>query len=104
MGNFKKFELFVEYYLLKAYLQNEKIFNGFRQYHKDYYLKLSLYIIIIYFIGYLFLFILLLYFIFKYKYIYTSLFNFCAILSLKAISEDEFFYQKIIELEKQLYN
>ena len=103
-SNFKKYELFVEYYLLKAYLQNEKIFNGFRQDHKDYYLKLSLYIIIIYFIGYLFLFILLLYFIFKYKYIYTSLFNFCAILSVKSILDDEFFYQKIVELEKKLYN
>ena len=103
-SNFKKYELFVEYYLLKAYLQNEKIFNGFRQDHKDYYLKLSLYIIIIYFIGYLFLFILLLYFIFKYKYIYTSLFNFCAILSVKTILDDEFFYQKIVELEKKLYN
>jgi hypothetical protein len=102
--NFKKYELFVEYYLFKAYLKNEEIFNGLRNDQTKYYSNLTLEIIIIYLIGYLFLFILLCYFIFRYKYIYTSLFNFCAILSLKIISEDEFFYQKIIELEKKLYN
>ena len=102
--NFRKYELFVEYYLFKAYLKNEDIFNGLRDDQTKYYSNLTLEIIIIYLIGYLFLFILLCYFIFRYKYIYTSLFNFCAILSLKIISEDEFFYQKIIELEKQLYN
>ena len=102
--NFKKYELFVEYYLFKAYLKNEEIFNELRYDQTKYYSKLTLEIIIIYLIGYLFLFILLCYFIFRYKYIYTSLFNFCAIFSLKIISEDEFFYQKIIELEKKLYN
>ena len=102
--NFKKYELFVEYYLFKAYLKNEEIFNGLRNDQKDYYSNLTLEIIIIYFIGYLFLFILLFYFIFRYKYIYTSLFNFCAILSLKIIQDDDYFYQKIIELEKHLYN
>ena len=102
--NFKKYELFVEYYLFKAYLKNEDIFNGLRDDQTKYYSNLTLKILIIYLIGYLFLFILLCYFIFRYKYIYTSLFNFCAILSLKIISEDEFFYQKIIELEKKLYN
>ena len=39
-----------------------------------------------------------------YSNIYTSLFNFCAIISITIILEDEFFYQKILELEKELYN
>ena len=102
--NFKKYELFVEYYLYLAYLENDKIFDGLRDDQTNYYSKLTLEILIIYFIGYLFLFILMCYFIFRYKYIYTSLFNFCAIISIKIILEDEFFYQKILELEKELYN
>ena len=102
--NFKKYELFVEYYLYLAYLQNDKIFNGLRDDQTKYYSTLTMEVLIIYFIGYLFLFILMCYFIFRYKYIYTSLFNFCAIISIKIILEDEFFYQKILELEKELYN
>ena len=102
--NYKKYELFIVYFLYHAYLKNDEIFNGLRSDQTNYYLNLTLEIIIIYYIGYFILFIIMCYFIFRYKYIYTSLFNFCAILSLKAISEDEFFYQKILELEKQLYN
>ena len=102
--NFKKYELFVEYYLFQAYLENEDIFDNLRNDQVNHYSNLTLKILIIYFIGYLFLFILMCYFIFQYKYIYTSLFNFCAILSLKIISDDEFLYQKLLELEKDLYN
>ena len=102
--NFKKYELFVEYFLYYAYLENEEIFNGLRNDQTHYYSNLTMEILIIYFIGYLFLFILLCYFIFQYKYIYVSLFNFCAILSLKSILDDEYLYQKILELEKELYN
>ena len=102
--NYKKYELFVEYFLYYAYLENEEIFNGLRNDQTHYYSNLTMEILIIYFIGYLFLFILLCYFIFQYKYIYVSLFNFCAILSLKSILDDEYLYQKILELEKELYN
>ena len=102
--NFKKYEIFVEFYLYNAYLKNENIFNGLRDDQTRYYSNLTMEILIIYLIGYLFLFILLCYFIFQYKYIYISLFNFCAILSLKSILDDEYLYQKILELEKELYN
>ena len=101
--NFKKYESFIEYYLLLSYLKNEEIFNSFRIDETNYFKKLTMKIIIIYFVVYLVLFILLCYFIFMYKYIYNSLFNFIAILSIKFISDDEYLNRKIIELEKKLY-
>ena len=102
--DFRTYDLFMLYYLFKAYVENEDIFDNLRDDQKKYYAVLTLEILIIYFIWYLFLFILMYYFIFRYKYIYTSLFNFCAILSLKIISDDDIFYQKLLELEKELYN
>ena len=101
--NFKKYEAFVEYYLLLSYLKNEEIFNNFRIDETRHYSNLTMKIIIVYFVVYFFLFFLLCYIIFMYKYIYNSLFNFIAILSIKFITEDEYLYKKIIELEKKLY-
>ena len=101
--NFKKYEAFVEYYLLLSYLKNEEIFNNFRIDETRHYSNLTMKIIIIYFVVYFFLFFLLCYIIFVYKYIYNSLFNFIAILSIKFITDDEYLYKKIIELEKKLY-
>ena len=101
--NFKKYEMFIEYYLLLSYLKNEEIFNNFRIDETKHYSNLTMKIIVIYFVAYFFLFILLCYIIFMYKYIYNSLFNFSAILSIKFISDDEYFYKKLIELEKKLY-
>ena len=101
--NFKKYEMFIEYYLLLSYLKNEEIFNNFRIDETKHYSNLTKKIIVIYFVAYFFLFILLCYIIFMYKYIYNSLFNFSAILSIKFISDDEYFYKKLIELEKKLY-
>ena len=101
--NFKKYEAFIEYYLLLSYLKNEEIFNNFRIDQTRHYSNLTMKIIVIYFVVYFFLFFLLCYIIFVYKYIYNSLFNFIAILSIKFISDDEYLYKKIIELEKKLY-
>ena len=102
-SNFKKYESFIEYYLLLSYLKNEEIFDGFRIDETNYFSNLTMKIIVIYFVVYLVLFIMLCYFIFMYKYIYNSLFNFIAILSIKFISDDEYLNKKIIELEKKLY-
>ena len=101
--NFKKYEFFIEYYLLLSYLKNEEIFNNLRVDETKNVSNSTTRIIIIYLVGYVVLFFLLIYFIFVYKYIYNSLFNFIVILSVKFISDDENFYQKIIELEKKLY-
>jgi len=101
--NFKKYELFTQYYLLLSYLKNDEIVDKLRNDETKNVSKITTNIIIIYFVGFLVLFILLCYFIFMYKYIYNSLFNFIAILSVKFISDDEKFYEKIIELEKKLY-
>jgi hypothetical protein len=101
--SFKKYETFIEYYLLLSYLKNEEIFNNFSIDEANYFKNLTMKLIIIYFIVYVVLFIMLCYFIFMYKYIYNSLFNFIAILSIKFISDDEYLNKKIIELEKKLY-
>ena len=101
--NFKKYEFFIEYYLLLSYLKNEEIFNNFRDDEIHHYSSLTTKIIIIFLVVYLALFILLCYIIFSYKYIYNSMFNFIAILSIKFISDDEYLYKKIIDLEKKLY-
>ena len=101
--NFKKYEFFIEYYLLLSYLKNEEIFNNFRDDEIHHYSSLMAKIIIIFLLVYLALFILLCYIIFSYKYIYNSMFNFIAILSIKFISDDEYLYKKIIDLEKKLY-
>ena len=101
--NFKKYELFTQYYLLLSYLKNDEIIDKLRTDETKNVSKLTTNIIIIYFVVFLLLFILLCYFIFMYKYIYNSLFNFIAILSVKFISDDEKFYEKIIELDKKLY-
>ena len=101
--NFKKYEIFTQYYLLLSYLKNDEIVDKLRIDENKNVSKLTTNIIIIYFVLFLLLFILLCYFIFMYKYIYNSLFNFIAILSVKFISDDEKFYEKIIELDKKLY-
>ena len=100
--NFEKYEFFIEYYLLLSYLKNEEIINSLRVDEIKNVSNSTTRIIIIYLVGYVVLFLLLIYFIFVYKYIYNSLFNFIVILSVKFISDDEDFYQKIIELEKKL--
>ena len=101
--SFKKYEFFTEYYLLLSYLKNGEIVDNLRIDETKNVSKITTNIIIIYFIIFLLLFILLCYLIFMYKYIYNSLFNFIAILSVKFISDDEKFYEKIIELDKKLY-
>ena len=101
--NFKKYELFMEYYLLLSYLKNEEIFNNLRIDETKHFSKLTMEILIIYLAIYIVLFILLCYIIFMYKYVYNSLFNFIAILAIKFISDDEYLYKRIIELEKKLY-
>ena len=102
-SNFKKYELFTQNYLLLSYLKNDEIVDKLRIDETKNASKLTTNIIIIYFVVFILLFILLCYFIFMYKYIYNSLFNFIAILSVKFISDDEKFYEKIIELDKKLY-
>jgi hypothetical protein len=101
--NFKKYELFMEYYLLLSYLKNQEIFNDLRIDEAKYFSKLIMEILIIYLVFYMILFILLCFIIFMYKYVYNSLFDFIAILAIKFISDDEYFYKRIIELEKKLY-
>jgi hypothetical protein len=101
--NFKKYELFTQYYLLLSYLKNDEIVDKLRNDETKNASKLTTNIIIIFFVIFILLFILLCYFIFMYKYTYNSLFNFIAILSVKFISDDEKFYEKIIELDKKLY-
>ena len=101
--NYKKYEMFIEYYLLLSYLKNEEIFNALRNDETQSVNNLTMEIIIVYIVVYLILITLLFYFIFMYKYIYISLLNFIAILSVKFIYDDEYFYQKIIEIENKLY-
>ena len=101
--NYKKYETFIEYYLLLSYLKNEEIMDNLRIDETNNASSLALKIIIIYLVVYFILFIFLCYFIFMYKYTYTSLFNFAIILASKFILDDEFFYHKIIELERKLY-
>ena len=102
-SNFEKYEMFIEFYLLLSYLKNEEIFNDLGIDETINVYNLNIKIIIIYIVVYLILIILLFYFIFMYKYIYNSLLNFIVILSVKFISDDEYFYQKIIEIESRLY-
>ena len=101
--NYKKYETFIEYYLLLSYLKNEEIMDNLRIDETNNASSLALKIIIIYLVVFFVLFIFLCYFIFMYKYTYTSLFNFAIILASKFILDDEFFYHKIIELERKLY-
>ena len=101
--SYKKYETFIEYYLLLSYLKNEEIMKDLRIDETNNASSLALKITIIYLVAYFILFIFLCYFIFMYKYTYTSLFNFVIILASKFILDDEFFYQKIIELERKLY-
>jgi archaellum component FlaF (FlaF/FlaG flagellin family) len=101
--NFKKYETFIEYYLLLSYLKNEEIFNSLRIDETKKVSDISLEIIVIYLLVYFVLFFLLCYFIFMYKYIYNSLFNFVGILAFKFIIDDEYLYHKIIEIENKLY-
>ena len=102
-SSFKKYETFIEFYLLLSYLKNQEIMNLLKIDESNNVSSLSLRIIIVYIVAYLFLFIFLCYFIFMYKYTYTSLLNFVVILASKFIMDDEYFYHKIIEHEKKLY-
>ena len=100
---FKKYESFIEFYLLLSYLKNDEIFNNLRIDETKKVSNISVEIIVIYLLVYLILFLLLCYFIFMYKYIYNSLFNFVGILAFKFITDDEYLYHKIIEIENKLY-
>ena len=102
-SNFEKYEMFIEFYLLLSYLKNEEIFNDLGIDETINVYNLNIKIIIIYIVVYLILIILLFYFIFMYKYMYNSLLNFIVILSVKYISDDEYFCKKIIEIGSRLY-
>jgi hypothetical protein len=100
---FGGYELFVEFYLFKSYMQTVEIFRSLNQ---DNLLKIyDIYKAIM--IGYicfvLILFCLLLYFVYRSKNIFNTFMNFIGILPAKFLVEDPGLYKEILKLEQYIY-
>ena len=92
------YELFMEYYMLKAFFETQKIFQNFKNDEKsyiNYVIKINL---IIFSIIYLILFISLLVFIYSYKDFTGSFLCFIGIIPARYMADDNEFYQQVIGL------
>jgi hypothetical protein len=93
------YELFMEYYMLKAFFETQKIFNNFKNDEKLYIKKVIKINLIIFSIVYLIISILLLVFIYSYKDFTGRFLCFIGIIPPKYIADDNEFYQQVIGLD-----
>jgi hypothetical protein len=91
------YEQFIEFYLLKAFIETTHIFNEFREQKINSIIKVMKYILWVYSFISIILFILLTFFIYSSKYTLNSFLNFIGILPSQYISEDENLFNEIIK-------
>ena len=98
-----EYELFMGKYMLFSFFKTHEIFEILRNHEKSYIYKINKIFLFIYGIIYGLLIIFVYCFISSYKNVINSFFNFIGILPSKFISDDEFFYNTILKLEKEFY-
>jgi len=100
---FSGYELFVEFYLFKAYMETVKIFNTLNSENLQVIYNIYKGIMIAYICFVVILFSMLLYFVYKSKYIFNTFMNFIGILPSKYLIEDQLLYKEILKLEAYIY-
>ena len=100
---FSDYEVFMEYYMLIAFLKTQNIFDSFKNDEKLYIYNISKIILSVFFIVYLILFILLLVYIYSYKDFTGCFLSFIGIIPPKYMADDDEFYQQVIGLDPFYY-
>ena len=95
-SSFIIYEQFNEFYLIRAYNKTTYIFNKLREQKINHIIKTLKLILIIYILFSIVLFGLFIYFVFASKNLFNSFLYFIGILPSKYLSEDDNFYQEII--------
>ena len=95
---FEGYELFMEYYMFRAYLTTQNIFKEFRIDERKYINNRNKIILLIYCIIYIILFFILLLYIYRYKYFAGAFLSFIGIIPPKYMADDNEFYMKVIGL------
>jgi hypothetical protein len=98
-----EYEFFMGKLMLFSFFKTHEIFEILRNKEKSYIYKINKILLFIYGIIYCFIVIFVYCFISSYKNVINSFFNFIGILPSKFISDDEFFYNTILKLEKEFY-
>ena len=100
---FSDYEVFMEYYMLIAFLKTQEIFDSFKNDEKLYIYNISKIILSIFFIVYFILFIMLLVYIYSYKDFTGCFLSFIGIIPPKYMADDDEFYQQVIGLDPFYY-
>ena len=100
---YSDYEVFMEYYMLIAFLKTQNIFDTFKNDEKLYMYNISKIILKIFFIIYFILFILLLVYIYSYKDFTGCFLSFIGIIPPKYLADDDEFYQQVIGLDPFYY-
>lgn len=100
---FSGYEMFVEFYLFKAYMKTVGIFRSLNSDNLLQIYEIYKGIMIAYICFVVILFGLLYYFVYKSKYIFNTFMNFIGILPAKYLIEDANLYKEILKLEQYIY-
>ena len=100
---FSQYELFIEFYLFKAYMKTVEIFKSFRETNLKTMKKTFKMICFIYVIGSFLLFFIMLYFVYSSRTVFNSFLNFIGIIPVKYLMEDETLYKDALKLESSIF-
>ena len=100
---FSQYELFIEFYLFKAYMKTVDIFENFRIRKLKSTKQTFKMICMIYVIGSVLLFFVMLYFVYSSKFIFNSFLNFIGIIPVKYLMEDDTLYKDVLKLESSIF-
>ena len=102
-SSFSQYELFIEFYLFKAYMKTVEIFQIFRESNLKDMKKIFKMICYIYVIGCCLLFFIMLYFVYSSRYVFNSFLNFIGIIPVKYLMEDDTLYKDVLKLESSIF-
>ncbi len=100
---FSQYELFIEFYLFKAYMKTVEIFKNFRETNLKSMKKTFKMICYIYVIGSFLLFFIMLYFVYSSRTVFNSFLNFIGIIPVKYLMEDDTLYKDVLKLESSIF-
>ena len=102
-SSFSQYELFIEFYLFKAYMKTVDIFQIFRESNLKDMKQIFKMICYIYVIGCFLLFFIMLYFVYSSRYVFNSFLNFIGIIPVKYLMEDDTLYKDVLKLETSIF-
>ena len=100
---FSQYEVFIEYYLLNAYMKTVSIFLTLKKVKiKSIYDTFRI-ILYSYIVGVALLFFVLLYLVYSSKNMFNTFLNFVGILPVKFLLEDDTLYKDVLRLEQHIF-